>query len=72
MEMITKYKNINENKIELVGQTNATVRTNKPTLQLPLLITKVINYNYKAINETKEDETVGNNDKLKHRGRQNT
>ena len=70
--MITKYKNINEIRIELVGQTNATVRTNKPILQLPQLITKVINYNYEAINETRLEETVGNNHTLKHRGRQIT
>ena len=37
--MNTDYKDVNDNKIEFVGQTNATVKTNK-TLQLPLLITR--------------------------------
>ena len=36
----TNYKDVNDNKAEFVGQTTATVKTNKTTLQLPLLITK--------------------------------
>ena len=32
-KMNTDYKNVNNNKIEFVGQTNATVKTNKTTLQ---------------------------------------
>ena len=34
------YKGVNDNKIEFIGQTNATVKTNTTTLQLPLLIKK--------------------------------
>ena len=34
------YKDVNDNKIEFIGRTNATVKTNSTTLQLPLLITK--------------------------------
>ena len=34
------YKDVNDNKIEFIGQTNATVKTNTTTLQLPLLKTK--------------------------------
>ena len=37
-KMNIDYKDVNDNKIEFVGQTNATVKTNKTTLQLPLLI----------------------------------
>ena len=33
------YKDVDD-KIEFIGQTNATVKTNTTTLQLPLLITK--------------------------------
>ena len=36
----TNYKNVNDNHIELIGQTKAAVKTNNTTLQLPLLITK--------------------------------
>ena len=39
-KMNTDYKDVIDNKIEFVGQTNATVKTNKTTLQLPLLITR--------------------------------
>ena len=38
--MNTNYKDVNDNKIEFIGHANATVRTNKTSLQLPLLITK--------------------------------
>ena len=38
--MNNDYKDVNDNKIEFIGQTNATVKTNTTTLQLPLLITK--------------------------------
>ena len=38
--MTTNYKDVTDNKIEFVGQTTATVKTIKTTLQLPLLITK--------------------------------
>ena len=38
--MNTDYKDVNDNKIEFVGQTDATVKTNTTSLQLPLLITK--------------------------------
>ena len=34
------YKDVNHNKKEFIGQTNAMVKTNTTTLQLPLLITK--------------------------------
>ena len=34
------YKDVNDNKIEFIGQANATVKTNTTALQLPLLITK--------------------------------
>ena len=36
----TNYKDVNNNTIEFVGSTEAMVRTNNTTLQLPLLITK--------------------------------
>ena len=39
-KMNNDYKNVNDNKIESIGQTNATVKINTSTLQLPLLITK--------------------------------
>ena len=39
-KMNNDYKDVNDNKIEFIGQTNATVKTNTSTLQLPLLITK--------------------------------
>ena len=38
--MNNDYKDVNDNKIEFIGQTNATVKTNTTTLQLLLLITK--------------------------------
>ena len=34
------YKEVNNRKIEFTGQTNALVKTNKKTIELPLLITK--------------------------------
>ena len=36
----TTYKDVNIKKIEFTGQTNALVKTNKETIELPLLITK--------------------------------
>ena len=36
----TSYKDVNDNKIELLGQTKAMVKRNNTILQLPLLITK--------------------------------
>ena len=39
-KMNNDYKDVNNNNIELIGQTNATVKTNTTTLQLPLIITK--------------------------------
>ena len=36
----TNYKDVNNNTIEFVGSTEAMVRTNNTTLQLPILITK--------------------------------
>ena len=39
-KMNTDYKDVNDNKIEFVEQTNATVKTNTTSLQLPLLIKK--------------------------------
>ena len=36
-------KDVNDNKIEFVGQTKATVKSNKTTLQLPLLNTEANN-----------------------------
>ena len=36
----TTYKDVNNKKIEFTGQTNAMVKTNKETIELPLLITK--------------------------------
>ena len=38
--MNNDYKDVNDNKIEFIGQTTATVKTNTTTLQRPLLITK--------------------------------
>ena len=40
--MNTDYKDVNDNKNEFVGQTNATVKTNRTSSQLPLLITIAI------------------------------
>ena len=37
------YEDVNDNKIEFIGQTKATVKTNNTTLQLPLVITKANN-----------------------------
>ena len=39
-KMNNDFKDVNDNKIEFIGQTNATVKTNTTTLQLPLLKTK--------------------------------
>ena len=39
-KMNINYKDVNDNKTEFVGQTTTTVKTNKTTLQLQLLITK--------------------------------
>ena len=36
----TTYKDVNNQRIEFTGQTNALVKTNKETIELPLLITK--------------------------------
>ena len=36
----TTYKDVNTQRIEFTGQTNALVKTNKETIELPLLITK--------------------------------
>ena len=36
----TNYKDVNDNKIDFLGQTKALVKTNNTTLQLPLQITK--------------------------------
>ena len=39
-ELKTNYKDVNDNKIDFLGQTKALVKTNGTTLQLPLLTTK--------------------------------
>ena len=39
--LITTYKDVNNQKIEIVGQTKTIVKTNKETLNLPLLITRI-------------------------------
>ena len=39
-ELKTNYRDVNDNKIDFLGQTKALVKTNSTTLQLPLLITK--------------------------------
>ena len=36
----TTYKDVNNQRIEFTGQTNALLKTNKETIELPLLITK--------------------------------
>ena len=36
----TTYKDVNNQKIDFVSQTKATVKTNKETIELPLLIAK--------------------------------
>ena len=36
----TTYEDVNNQRIEFTGQTNALVKTNKETIELPLLITK--------------------------------
>ena len=36
----TTFKDVNNEKIEFTGQTNALVKTNKETIELPVLITK--------------------------------
>ena len=66
----TNYKDVNDNKIEFRGQTLATVKTNKTTLQLPLLITKAniaplmgldwMNWLGIALNTTTEDVKIHN------------
>ena len=39
-ELKTNYKDVNDNKIDFLGQTKALVKTNSTTLQLPQLITR--------------------------------
>ena len=39
-KMNNDYNDVNDNKIEFIGQTNATLKTNTTTLQLSLLIIK--------------------------------
>ena len=39
-ELKTNYKEVNDNKVDFMGQIKATVKSNSVTLQLPLLITK--------------------------------
>ena len=39
-ELKTNYKDVNDNRIDFLGQTKVLVKTNNTTLQLPLLITK--------------------------------
>ena len=65
--MNANYKHANDNKIEFVGQSTATVKTNKTTLQLPLLITKANN----TVNGTGLDVTSTNNNQRKFRRNQN-
>ena len=38
--LITTYKDVNNQKIEFIGQTKAKVKANKETLKLPMLITR--------------------------------
>ena len=40
VKMNNDYKDLNDNKVDFIEQTNATVKTNTTTLQLPLLNTK--------------------------------
>ena len=66
----TSYKDVNDNKFEFRGQTTATVKTNKMTIQLPLLITKAnitpsmgldgMNRLGIALNTTSEDIKIHN------------
>ena len=66
----TSYKDVNDIKIELRGQTIATVKTNKMTKQLPSLITKAnitplmgldwMNRLGIALNTTSEDIKIHN------------
>ena len=68
-KMKTDYKDFNNNKTEFIGQTNATVETNKTSLHLPLFFTKAnITPRYRA----RLDETAENNNQLKHRSHQKT
>ena len=65
----TDYKDFNDNKIEFIGQTNATVETNRTSIQLSLFFTKSsLTPRYRA----RLDETTENNNQLKHRSYQNT
>ena len=38
--LITTYRDVNIHQIEIIGQTEASVKTNNKTMKLPLLITK--------------------------------
>ena len=66
----TDYKDVNDNKIEFAGQTNATVKTNTN-----IITTTTTNYKskYNTANRTRRlDETAENNNQLKHRSYPNT
>ena len=39
-ELKTNYKDVNDNKIDFLGQTKALVKTNSTTIQRPLILTK--------------------------------
>ena len=66
--MNNDYKDVNDNKLKFIGQTNATVKTNTTTT------TAAINYKSKhnTVNGTRLDETAENTNQLKHRSHQNT
>ena len=54
--LITTYKYVNNQRIEFVEQTKATVKTNNKTLELPLFITEATT----SVDGIKLDATVGN------------
>ena len=63
----TNNKDVNDNKLKLVGQSNATVKTNKNHTS-----TATANYKsrHNALFGTTLDGTAANNDKFKHRDHQ--
>ena len=57
----TPYKDVNDNKIDFKGQTKAAVKTNKTTLQLPLLITKANIMPLEGLDRERLEITINSN-----------
>ena len=62
------YEDVNDNKIELIGQTNATVKTNHTTTAAATSYKSKHN----TVNGTRLDETAENNNQIKDGSYQNT